>query len=305
MKKHLPSYINLNNGELDKRAERLREILSSCQMCPHNCLVNRIEGGKGFCKGSYEVLIDGYGPHYGEEDVLVGKYGSGTIFFSKCTMRCVFCQNYEISQCDSGDEISVEELAHIMISLQNSGCHNINLVSPTHYVYQIVEAIKHAVTEGLSIPIVYNTGGYESVEIIKLLKGIIDIYMPDIKFGDNEKAKKYTKTNNYFDVAKKAVKEMHKQVGELKTDTNGIAYRGLLIRHLVLPNNISSTDRVMKFISEEISKNAMVNVMAQYYPAHLAYNIEGISRRISKREYIQAVQYAEDMGLTRLITSVV
>jgi len=301
--KYSPSYIKLyESGELDRRAQILKERLKSCIVCPHHCKVNRLENQRGFCRAGADMVIDGHGPHFGEEDVLVGKHGSGTIFFSYCTMQCVFCQNCEISQYGEGYEVSPGELSGIMLSLQDKGCHNINLVSPTHYTPQIVEAIKLAAKGGLKVPIVYNAGGYEEQGTLELLDGIVDIYMPDIKFGDNDKARKYTKSEKYFDVAKAAVKEMYRQVGDLKTDSRGIAYRGLLIRHLVMPGNLADTDIIIKFISEEISKDTVVNIMAQYYPSHKSYAFSELSRRITGEEYNEAVNYAKKAGLRRIIT---
>jgi len=220
MGNYTPEYVRLSEtGELDNRIKTLKEKLKSCVVCPHHCKVDRLNNERGFCRAGADMVIDGYGPHYGEESVLVGIGGSGTIFFSYCTLQCVFCQNCEISHHGDGYEVTPSELAKIMLSLQKKGCHNINLVSPSHYVPQIVESISIAAVEGLTLPIVYNTGGYDEIDTLKLLDGIIDIYMPDIKFGNNEKAKKYTKSAKYFDIVKAAVKEMHRQVGDLKSDS--------------------------------------------------------------------------------------
>lgn len=304
MKENIPGYVTLHEtGELDLRAEMLRDKLKSCIVCPHHCKINRLENERGFCRAGSDMVIASYGPHFGEEDVLVGTGGSGTIFFSYCTMQCVFCQNCEISQYGEGYEVSPLELSKIMLSLQKKGCHNINLVSPTHYAPQIVKALSIAAGEGLKLPVVYNTGGYEETDTLILLDGIVDIYMPDIKFGDNEKAKKYTKSAKYFDIAKSAVKEMYKQVGDLEINHKGIADRGLLIRHLVMPGNLAGTDEIMKFIAEELSKNTWVNIMSQYYPAHKSYTFQELSARLRKGEYDKAVQYARDAGLRKLITS--
>lgn len=302
MKNYTPGYISLyESGKLDNRIQVLNEKLKSCIVCPHNCKVDRLNNERGFCRAGANIVIDGYGPHLGEEEALVGMGGSGTIFFSYCTLQCVFCQNCEISHHGEGYEVSPSELSGIMLSLQKKGCHNINLVSPSHYVPQIVEAISLAAKNGLSLPIVYNTGGYDEIDTLKLLEGIIDIYMPDIKFGDNVKAKKYTKSAKYFDIAKGAVKEMHRQVGNLAIDERGIAYKGLLIRHLVMPENLSDTDKVLEFIAEEISKDSVVNIMSQYYPAHKSYTFAELSRRISRNEYNEAVKYAEKLGLKNMI----
>lgn len=301
MDKYIPGYVELHKtGELNRRVEILKDKLRSCVVCPHYCKVDRLQNQRGFCRAGGNMVIDGYGPHYGEEDVLVGTGGSGTIFFSYCTMQCVFCQNCEISHYGEGYQVSPAQLCDIMLSLQNKGCHNINMVSPTHYVPQIIEAVKLAVDNGLEVPIVYNTGGYDNVDTLKLLDGIIDIYMPDIKFGDNDNAKKYTKCAGYFDVVKAAVKEMHRQVGDLKTDDRKIACKGLLVRHLVMPNNLAGTERVMEFIVKDISENTMVNLMEQYYPAHKSDAFDELSRRISREEFIKAVQYARIAGVKRL-----
>ena len=305
MRKYEPSYIKLSQtGELEDRVKKLKERLESCVVCPHHCRVDRPNNERGFCKAGSEMVIDGYGPHFGEESVLVGTGGSGTIFFSYCTLKCVFCQNCEISHYGEGHEILPAELAKIMLSLQKRGCHNINLVSPSHFVPRIVESICIAAREGLTLPIVYNTGGYEEIDTLTLLEGIISIYMPDIKFGDNEKGKRYTKSARYFDIVKASVKEMHRQVGNLKVDDRGIAYSGLLIRHLVMPENLSDTDRVLDFIAHDISKDSVVNIMSQYYPAHKSYTFPELSRRISRKEYNEAVEYAEKLGLENTITGI-
>jgi len=304
MEGYTPSYVRLSqNGELEVRIKMLKDRLKSCIICPHRCMVDRQINEKGFCRAGADMVIDGYGPHFGEEDVLVGTNGSGTIFFSFCTLQCVFCQNCEISHYGEGYEVTAPRLAEIMLSLQKRGCHNINLVSPSHYAPQIVESINLAAKDGLSLPIVYNTGGYDDIDTLRLLDGIIDIYMPDIKFGDNEKAKKYTRSAKYYDIAKAAVKEMHRQVGNLKLDGRKIAYKGLLIRHLVMPENLSDTDKVLEFIAEDLSKDSFVNIMSQYYPAHKSYAFPELSRRIGRKEYNEAVEYAGKLGLTNIITS--
>src|SRR5690554_1776458 len=302
MAEQQPGYLGLaESGELERRMTLLKEKLNDCVICPHHCRVNRGKNERGFCRAGAQAVISGYGPHFGEEEVLVGEGGSGTIFFSYCTLQCVFCQNCETSHYGRGEEVLPCELARIMLSLQKKGCHNINLVSPTHYTPQIVHALSLAVKEGLTLPLVYNTGGYDDLETLKLLAGIIDIYMPDLKFGNDEKAQKYTKAANYFDLTTAAVKEMYRQVGDLKLDERQIAYQGLLIRHLVMPNNLAATDRVLEFIAKELSKKTAVNLMAQYYPAHRAYNFPELAIRISRKEYHDAVQYAEDLGLINLI----
>ncbi len=273
-------------GEL---IDELYKLLSPCRLCPRECRVDRHKGELGNCKAGFRPKVSSCHQHFGEEYCLVGRFGSGTIFFTHCNLHCVYCQNYDISQHGIGREITIERLAGMMIELQELGCHNINLVTPTPWVPQIVEALSVASENGLKIPIVYNCGGYESVETLKLLEGIIDIYMPDIKYGDNEKGKKYSDVPDYWDVVRKAVKEMHRQVGDL-TIENGIALRGLLIRHLVLPNNLADTKKCLDFIADEISKNSFVNLMDQYYPAFRANAFPELSRRITPKEYMEALK---------------
>ncbi len=297
---HTPGYTRLiENGELESRVKKLNEMLTDCVLCPHQCSVNRLEGEPGYCRTLRNPVVSSAQPHFGEEDELVGIHGSGTIFFSHCNLKCSFCQNYEISYCGEGRETSVEQLANIMLELKKSRCHNINLVSPSHIVPQIVEAIYIAARKGLDIPIVYNTGGYDLLDTLKYLDGIIDIYMPDIKFADNRLAGKYIGVKEYYDIARNAVKEMHRQVGDLRTDHRGIAYKGLIIRHLVLPHNLAGTGEIMKFISGEISKDTYVNIMAQYYPAHRARNYPELADRITGEEYENALAQARDAGISQ------
>lgn len=296
----LPLYLEkLNPNELQQRADVLKKMLEECRLCPNECAVNRIEGETGNCNSTDEVIISSYGPHFGEEPELVGLYGSGTIFFTNCNLSCLYCQNYDISQLGIGKKISVEELSDIMISLQRRGCHNINLVTPTHFVPQIVQALIIAIEKGLEIPLVHNCGGYESVETLKLLENIIDIYMPDIKYSDNEVASRLSGIKNYWNVVKAAVKEMHGQVGDLHIDRKGIAKRGLLIRHLVLPDNLAGSEKVLDFVADEISKNTYINVMDQYHPAYKANEYSELNRRIKSDEYQKVLQYAMLKGLNR------
>lgn len=293
-----PVYLNLlESGEFEHRVKALNQMLEDCVLCPRQCKVNRLRGEKGYCRTLNRPIVSSYQSHFGEEDELVGRNGSGTIFFSNCNLSCVFCQNYQISQCGEGREVGVERLSDMMLSLQEQGCHNINLVSPSHVVPQIVEAIYIASEEGLSIPIVYNTNGYDLTDTLRFLDGIVDIYMPDIKFSDDSIAYRYLGVKNYYSIATAAVKEMHRQVGNLKTDDRGIAYRGLLIRHLVMPQNLAGTDTIMNFIGEEISKDTYVNIMAQYYPAHRAYRFEHLDRGLEPWEYRKAVEAAQLAGL--------
>ncbi|MCY6371296.1 radical SAM protein [Clostridium ganghwense] len=295
-----PGYLDLlSSGELENRVKTLKEMLVNCVLCPHQCGVNRLKGEKGYCKTLDNVIVSGAQAHLGEEEELVGRYGSGTIFFSHCNLGCVFCQNYEISYCGEGEEVNTNELAEMMLYLQRRRCHNINLVSPGHIVPQIVEAIFIAAKNGLNIPIVYNSNGYDLTDTLKLLEGIVDIYMPDMKFSDDNIAEKYLGVKNYYKIAKAAIKEMYRQVGDLKTDDKNIAYKGLLIRHLIMPQNLAGTEEIMRFIAEEISKDIYVNIMEQYYPAHKSYNFEELSRRISREEYKKAVNSAKLVGLKR------
>jgi len=262
--------------------------------------VNRLAGDAGKCHSHREVMVSSYGPHFGEETPLVGEYGSGTIFFTNCNLRCQFCQNYSISQLGEGQKVSKEELAYIMLSLQAKGCHNINLVSPTHVISQILEALELAVESGLHLPLVYNSGGYDSVETLRILDGIIDIYMPDMKYDDEETARKLSGIENYPEINKAAVKEMHRQTGDLKINEEGVAQRGLLVRHLVLPHDLAGTKGIVNFLSKEISRNTYVNIMAQYRPCYKALQIPGLDRRISSTEFHEALSLAREVGLTRL-----
>jgi len=293
-----PCYLGLiESGEYDERIESLFKILESCEICPRKCRVNRLEGEKGVCKAGSKLKISSFFPHFGEEDPLVGKHGSGTIFLTHCNLLCVYCQNYDISHLGGGREVTEEVAAKIMLELQKTGCHNINFVTPTHYTPQLVKAIKIAAEDGLRLPVVWNCGGYENVETIKLLDGIVDIYMPDMKYGSGEAAKKYSNAPDYFERCKEAVREMYNQVGDLKIH-NGIAYRGLLIRHLVLPNNLAGSEEILEFIAS-LSKNNYVNIMAQYRPEYKASMYEELSRRSTKEEFLNVVKLAERLGLTR------
>lgn len=292
-----PGYLKLlDTGELKQRTSELKDMLNNCVLCPHQCEVNRVKGERGYCRTLYNPIISGVAPHFGEEDELVGKYGSGTIFFSHCNLKCVFCQNYEISFCGEGKETSIEKLAELMLYLQRKKCHNINLVSPGHIIPQIAEAIFIASQKGLKIPIVYNSNGYDLTDTLKLLEGIVDIYMPDIKFGDNKIGEKYLGAKSYYDIASSALIEMFRQVGNLKTENN-IAYRGLMIRHLVMPQNLAQTEKIMSFIAENLSKETYVNIMPQYYPAHEAFGFKELSRRISDEEFRYAINTAKLAGL--------
>lgn len=286
----------LEKGELKNRVEQAKELLKECRVCPRDCKVNRLKDEKGYCKTGRNVYVASYFPHRGEEFPIRGFNGSGTVFFSYCNLGCVYCQNYDISQSGEGREVSPEELAAIMLYLQEEGCHNINWVTPSHIVPQLLEALYIAAKKGLKIPIVYNTSSYDSLETLKLLDGVVDIYLADLKYLKEEYGRKYSKVKNYPEIAREAIKEMHRQVGDLKTDKNGIAYKGILVRHLVLPNDISTTKQVLEFL-KNVSPDMHVNIMAQYYPYYNAFDYPEISRRITTKEYFDALDYAEKLGL--------
>jgi putative pyruvate formate lyase activating enzyme len=286
--------------KVKQRVDKALKLLSPCRVCPRRCGVNRLEKlpkKLGFCRAGRQAIVHSYHPHHGEERCLRGRSGSGTIFFSSCNLACVYCQNWEISQLRLGRPVTAETLAKMMLELQGQGCHNINLVSPTIWVPQILEALLIAREKGLKLPLVYNTGGYDAVKTLKLLEGIVDIYMPDIKYADNKTALKYSLVPNYWPVVQKAVKEMYRQVGDLVIDKQGLAKKGLLIRHLVLPENLAGTKKVMKFIAEKISKNAYVNIMDQYHPSNKSHRYPKINRRITSEEFEQALDSAKEVGL--------
>lgn len=300
----LPGYVHLSrSGELEERAERAYEILRDCVVCPQECHVNRIEDELGFCRVGHLPMVSSYSPHFGEEPPLVGMNGSGTIFFSGCNMRCEFCQNFEISQCGVGYTVSCEDLAGMMLHLQERGCHNINFVSPTHVVPQILRAVAIAVDHGLTVPLAYNSGGYDTVDTLRLLDGVIDIYMPDAKYGRDDVAFELSHAQNYTSHMKAALVEMHRQVGDLVV-RDGLAVRGLIIRHLVLPENLANSEIVMKFIAEEVSRNSYVNVMAQYRPAWKVAEggrspvLAALQRPITTREYKYAIECARANGIS-------
>lgn len=296
-----PNYISLyRTGKLNERIEKAQELLRECNICPRRCRVNRLENKLGVCKVGKLPKVSSYNPHFGEESPLVGTHGSGTIFITSCNLGCVFCQNYDISHLGEGYEVSFERFALMMIELQNMGCHNINFVTPTHVVPHILEALSIAIREGLHIPLVYNTGGYDLVETLQLLEGIFDIYMPDFKFSDSDVAAKWCKARDYPQVAMKAIKEMHRQVGDLVVNDRGIAERGLIVRHLVMPHGLAGTRKVMQFLAQTISSNTYVNLMDQYHPCGLAHKYPEINRRVSDKEFEEAIQIAHEEGITRL-----
>ena len=298
---HVPNYVSLSkNGTLTERASQAWDLLALCHVCAWKCPVNRLDGEIGVCQTGEQARISSYGPHLGEENPLRGWRGSGTIFFTGCNLSCQYCQNYDISQTDHGYLVSPGELAVIMLELQARGCHNLNFVSPSHVVPQILQALVLAAEKGLSIPLVYNTGGYDSLEMLEILDGVIDIYMPDMKYSDSMLGKKYSRTPNYAEKNRIAVKEMHKQVGDLKLDPNGIALSGLLIRHLVLPDNLAGSEETLSYIANEISKDTYINIMDQYYPSYRAHRYAELNRRITRSEYNHARDFARKLGLERL-----
>ncbi len=296
-----PVYINtFNKGTLRERVEEAKGALKNCTLCPRECRVDRTISSDGICKTGKLALVCSCQPHFGEESPLVGKYGSGTIFFTYCNLLCNFCQNFDISHDGYGREVTDEKLADMMIELQDQGCHNINFVTPSHVVPQILSAIEIAIGKGLAVPLVYNSSGYDSVETLKLLEGVIDIYMPDFKFWDSSVAERACNAYNYPEVAREAVKEMHSQVGDLVIDEMGIARRGLLIRHLVLPKGLAGTKDVMRFISKEVSPNSYVNIMFQYRPCGVAYKIKELDQITSREDFVTALKADEDAGIIRL-----
>ena len=296
-----PLYLALyREGELHKRVKEGLAELENCHVCPRNCGVNRLEGETAVCKSGRYAVVASYNPHLGEEDPLRGWRGSGTIFFSWCNLRCVFCQNFDISHQGQGREVTNEELAGLMLALQNQGCHNINFVTPSHVVPQILAAVEIAARRGLSIPLVYNTGGYDRVSTLKLLDGVFDIYMPDFKFWDRHVADEACRASDYPAVARRALKEMHRQVGDLIIDEAGIARRGLLVRHLVLPNGLAGTEDIMTYIAHNISENTYVNIMAQYRPCGQAREVKALAAPLSRDVYRAALQAAEKSGIRRL-----
>jgi len=295
-----PAYLELHKqGELEARAEAAERLLEPCRVCPRECLAQRLQGEIGVCGVAAKAMISSHGPHYGEERPLVGYGGSGTIFLAHCNLCCVFCQNYEISQQGEGQVVTVEDLAQMMLSLQRLGCHNINFVTPSHQVPQILRALPIAVEGGLDVPLVYNCGGYESLETLRLLEDVFDIYMPDFKYAEAAKAQQYSRVENYPEIAKAALREMHRQVGDLVMDRRGVARSGLLVRHLILPNNLAGTGEIVRFLAE-LSEDTYVNIMAQYRPCYRAHEYPLLARQPTRAEYEEAVRLARAAGLHRL-----
>jgi putative pyruvate formate lyase activating enzyme len=296
-----PLYIEaLKQSVLRAKAAQATAALACCTLCPRRCRVNRSAGETGYCRTGARAKVASYSPHFGEEAPLVGRHGSGTIFFTYCNLLCTFCQNFEISQGGEGWEVSERQLADIMLALQSAGCHNINLVTPSHVIPQILGALVLAAEEGLNIPLVYNSSGYDRVAALRLLEGIVDIYMPDFKFWDSPIATPTCDAPDYPEVARQALLEMHRQVGDLVLDPNELATRGLLVRHLVLPQSLAGTRMVMRFIATQISKNTYVNVMSQYRPCGRARELPALSRPTTDKEFAQALREAEEEGITRL-----
>jgi len=297
--KPVASYRRLwEDGELSHRVDRAWRLMEECGLCAHECHVRRLEGEKGFCRAGRNVAVASYGPHFGEEPLLVGRYGSGTIFFYGCNLRCVYCQNWDVShgEISSREEITTGELANIMLFLQEQGCHNINLVTPSHYLPHIISAVNTACGNSLSIPLVYNCGGYEALEALRLLDGIVDIYLPDVKYADPELGMKYSEAPSYPEVVKAALLEMYGQVGNVKLH-GGTAYRGLIIRHLVLPGGIAGTKKLMEFIATKLSPDVYVNIMGQYRPCYRAQEYPPFNRPVTRYEVEEARRLAREAGI--------
>jgi len=295
-----PSYRALHeSGELHRRIEVARALTAECRVCPRECCARRLQGATGTCGVGDEAVVSSYGPHFGEEAPLVGVGGSGTIFLARCNLQCVFCQNFEISQRGDGEVVPPARMAAMMLELQRLGCHNINFVTPTHQVFQILRALPIAIEGGLRLPLVYNCGGYESLQALRLLDGIVDIYMPDFKYADAETAKRYSGVEDYPGVAKAALREMHRQVGDLTLDGRGVARRGLLVRHLVLPNDLAGTGEAVTFLAQ-LSANTYLNIMGQYRPCYRALEHPPLARRPHAEEMERAFRLARAAGLTRL-----
>ncbi len=294
------SYLALHeSGELTGRIERALQMLRECRLCPHECRADRAADRWGRCRTGRKALVSSVGPHFGEEAPLVGRGGSGTVFLASCNLACILCQNFDISQLGHGRPVEAPFLSRAMVALQDEGCENINFVTPTHVLPQLLEALPEAIEKGLRVPLVWNCGGYESLEALALLDGIVDIYMPDLKYADAETAERLSGIADYPTHAQAALREMHRQVGDLQTDSRGVATRGLLVRHLVLPHDLAGTAAVMRFLAG-LSTNTYVNVMAQYRPCHRAYEEAKLTRGVTTEEYRRAVQAARDAGLTRL-----
>lgn len=296
-----PAYIQTyKKGLLQEKINAAYKLLSPCNLCPQKCRVDRLSGETGICKTAKHALVSSYNPHFGEEKPLVGTDGSGTIFFTHCNLLCLFCQNFDISHEGHGQKIAAAELAAVMLALQQHGCHNINFVTPSHVVPQILSALEIAIQEGLSVPLVYNSGGYDLPATLKLLDGVFDIYMPDFKFWEPQIAESACLAKDYPEIARQALREMHRQVGDLTIDEDGIAQKGLLIRHLVLPGGLAGTREIMRFIAQEISTHSYVNLMSQYRPCGRASEVKGLNASLSPTDFQTALQAAKAEGITRL-----
>jgi putative pyruvate formate lyase activating enzyme len=297
-----PPYVKLHrSGELRRRGDALFEIMRSCRLCPRECGLDRRAGGKGFCGASAQLRIAQFVPHYGEERPLVGRGGSGAVFFSNCSLRCVFCINWEISQGGDGHDRSVKDLARMMLKLQERGCHNVNIVTPTHYSAHVVRALDRAAGEGLRLPLVYNTCGWERLEILEMLDRVVDIYLPDLQYAAGAMAARYSSAaETYPELTRRALLEMHRQVGVARPAADGLMYRGLMIRHLVMPNRVGGTRQVVEWIARNLPKDTYVNIMSQYRPMHRAFDYPKIARRLNRGEYEEAVRWAREAGLTNL-----
>ena len=307
---HIPAYLGLDGGEIVERARRAVSLLGEerCEVCPRLCKVGRLRDERGLCGIGRQAVVASYFAHFGEENCLRGWNGSGTVFFSGCNLRCVFCQNYDISWEVQGERVSADRLAHMMLELQAMGCHNINWVTPEHVVPQILEAVPIAIEGGLRLPIVYNTSSYDSMDSLELMDGIVDVYMPDLKYATTEASRRYSRRADYAEVARQTIREMNRQVGPLHFDEHGLARRGLLLRHLVMPGMLDETEAVLRFVADELGPDTYVDLMAQYYPAGLVgrsgrddeVQFEEINRHLYREEYLQVVETGRSLGLRRL-----
>ncbi len=295
-----PSYLNLlEDGSLKARAEHASELLRNCTLCPRKCGVDRTKGELGLCRGGARAMVSSYNAHFGEEPPISGSRGSGTVFLTNCSLKCIYCQNYPISQLGHGKKVTDAELGRMMLSLQSRSCHNINFVTPTHYMPQILSGLALAAEQGLRLPVVYNTGGYELVEVLKLLEGVVDIYMPDMRYARDEMGLKYSGVPDYATHNRPAIKEMHRQTGDLVMDEDGVGVRGLVIRLLVLPESISGTEDTLEFIAKEVSPDSFISLMAQYFPAHKAEHTAPLDRRITREEYSRTLKKMRELGFTQ------
>jgi len=297
-----PRYLNLSEKELDLRIKKANKLLESCRVCPRKCGANRAKNEKGYCCLGSKAVVFSFSPGFGEEKFLIGKYGTGAINFNFCNLSCAYCQSYNISQLERGrivpgKEVNDKELAKIMLKLQKLGCHNINLINPTSQVPQILASLPYAIKGGLKIPFVYNTNAYDSVETLKLLNGIVDIYLPDFKYSGERMAVKYSQAPGYFEIAKKSIKEMHRQVGNLEIGDDGLVKKGLLVRHLILPHNLAGSEKVLKFLAKRISPNTFVNIMNRYNPCWRTKEFPEINRIITTEEYKNVVELAKNYNL--------